>query len=599
MSTKAGTTGISRRDFLKGASAIAAATLLSGVTPAFAENATSEDLKEDAIHADYSVINTDILVIGGGNMGIYVARQAMKEGHSVAIIDKGVFRHNGTSGMNWEHGNTTDVIHDFGGYPVLKSLVVNGEAAVNAINFMGGKTDMMLDEINLGETFALRADDGSIDNIHCQFVKHHMDAIADNDAINIYDRVLITDIFVSNGVCKGVMGIYLPTGEFTVFRANAVVDCTGGCTWMFGWLGVSAYSNAVQDNTGDIEAALYRNGYGVINSEICEYDLSTAEPIGLATGFGGTLNVDSREPKNLFGVDGAPLLPDPDNPNYTILREYFTQNMARAIFVEKRGTEHDGALYQITPEFIETGRPFNRRNAEFLTNTFGVDLYSEPLEVIIEMYEKGGFPYPDAKQMTEIPGFFIGRNYQGRGFTNMNHMVGPYTGHCAAEYANNVKEDEMIDWSSVEKEYQRLQEIRTRKVENGIRPHVVRQAIQNAAHKGLGVYRTTEGLKETIAELRRIEKEDIPRMVLEDDSPIYSKEWKEAIENYNMLDDALLTAEGALRREESRGYCIRAEYPEQDDENFACWLEARKVDGEITFKKIWPPVLDETKVVVK
>ena len=99
---------ISRRDFLRGAAGMALSGTLVGLTrgAAFAEEGSAEKktpestaVKKRSIHYH----ETDVLVIGGGIAGMEAALTVCKEGKKAIIVDKGVFGHSGTSGMNWGH----------------------------------------------------------------------------------------------------------------------------------------------------------------------------------------------------------------------------------------------------------------------------------------------------------------------------------------------------------------------------------------------------------------------------------------------------------------------------------------------------------------
>ena len=87
------------------------------------------------------------------------------------------------------------------------------------------------------------------------------------------------------------------------------------------------------------------------------------------------------------------------------------------------------------------------------------------------------------------------------------------------------------------------------------------------------------------AELARIRKEDMPRMIVTNPTQTYNTEWKEAIENYNLLEIAEMSVRASLLREETRGAYLRADFPEKDDANWACTLVAREKDGEMVFEK--------------
>ena len=128
------------------------------------------------------------------------------------------------------------------------------------------------------------------------------------------------------------------------------------------------------------------------------------------------------------------------------------------------------------------------------------------------------------------------------------------------------------------------------KVEGGKRPFVVRHMIQNACDHCCGLIRKKEDLEEALAELKRIRKEELPLMVLADDTKSFNTEWKEAIENYNLLDAAELMVQASLLREEStHGTFFRPDFPEIGGEEWNCMLVGRwSEDGPVFEKKQYP-----------
>ena len=194
--------------------------------------------------------------------------------------------------------------------------------------------------------------------------------------------------------------------------------------------------------------------------------------------------------------------------------------------------------------------------------------------------------------MTEWEGLFDTRGADtygafGGARTTTNKLFSAYTMKCAIDYLKSGKaiDIEKIDWTPVEKEFARLDEIRTRKVEGGKRPHEIRAMIQEAGARGFDVYRPTAWMEEAVAELERIRKEEMPLQVCADDTVNYNTEWKAAIENINLLDCAEVSIRASLLREESRGSYLRPEFPGVDDENWNCMLTAKMVDGEMVFAK--------------
>jgi succinate dehydrogenase / fumarate reductase flavoprotein subunit len=334
----------------------------------------------------------------------------------------------------------------------------------------------------------------------------------------------------------------------------------------------------------------YRLGAGIGDSEYAQYDVMSSYPTGLACVFGSGVCADAQEAHAIFDKNGD-LVFEPGDERVAD-RAYFNQRMGEVLVKEGRATENGGVVLTVGDSHI---RYSNERNID-LIKKFGVDVRKESIEAIPEMYEHGGQPIVDENMMTEFAGLFHARGSGSVGETGggqvfYNQIFGPYAGHCASEYLKDAEIPSTFDADSVIAEYDRLQEIRTRSLSDGIRPHIIRQAIQAAGKKALGVYRDTPLSEEAIAELEDIRANMIPKMIVTDASPVYNTEWKEAIEAYNMLDLTEMSVRASLMREETRGMYLRGEFPEKDDQNWACTLVARNKNGQMDFeKKQWPPI---------
>jgi len=507
---------VSRRAFLAGAVAGAAALSLPACakeSPKQGVSSQPADLPAEQIEASYEVINTDILVLGGGNLGIGAALAAISEGRNVTIIDKGTFRHSGVSGLSWDyflgqnHENLMKAV-------AAGAVTENGKAVVNAAEFIGNFSghNRFVFQVNMGQTLPDRDEAGRYipfltpDRTQGQFCRRHNDTLLSSPELNVIDRTMITDLLISNGRCLGAMGIYLPTGDFRVFRANATIIATGGCTWFYGWRGVTPYSINVADNTADVAMAAYRRGAGIVNSEFSSYDVMSIQPEGLTCAFGAGVCGDAQEPHTIYDKNGD-LLFDLEDERVWTDRSFFCRYMATAIEEEGRGTENNAIFINIGDSRLRYG---NARNIAVLEK-FGIKPREEKIEAVPEMYEHGGEPLVDENMMTEIPGLFCGYNFSSGTGVMLNYYFGPYAGHCASVYAEKGESNnEEIDFSGADAEFIRLHGIRTKTTEKGLRPHEVRLAIQEAGYLGMGVYRSTNKLQASIAEFERIRKEDLP-----------------------------------------------------------------------------------------
>ncbi len=74
-------------------------------------------------------------------------------------------------------------------------------------------------------------------------------------------------------------------------------------------------------------------------------------------------------------------------------------------------------------------------------------------------------------------------------------------------------------------------------------------------------------------------------MIVVDKSAVFNREWRDAIENYNLVDETEATLRAALMREESRGTFYRIDYPDTD-ENWAVNIACRYVDGAMQMEKV-------------
>jgi succinate dehydrogenase/fumarate reductase flavoprotein subunit len=602
-SSNEGKGSLSRRNFLKGAAASAVGVATMGVLGACTNAATPTDttppvapsISYEGDISNYEVINSDLIIIGAGFGAMSAAFQAIEKGINVTIIEKGPYRHGGGAGFNWDAIATWQVPDGYSTQNYLQ-MVVNQEAyKKSAMTEPHQNTALRL--VNTGQVLPDRNEDGSVHyyidfpttkGVEGVFPRNSLDELAKHPNVNIVDRTMVTDILINDGVCLGAMGIYLPTGDFRVYRAPATILATGGTCWIYGWNTVSANSINSADNTGDVDMALFRHGVGIGDSEYACYDFASTYPEGLACGWGTMLNPDANEWVTMCDRDGNRLITEEsgiDVVRGSYDRPYFNQQIAKLMLAGK-GTDEGGILVDISGVTI---RPAIQKNLKVFEK-FGIDPYKELIPAREEMYEHGGTPVIDENMMSEIKGLFCSRGAGtygalGGGNLHLGYRFGSYAARCAIEYMNNTAAPSEIDWTPAEKEYLRLQEILSRNVEGGLRPHVVRQNIQKTCHTCLGIIREKDKLEAAVIELERIRREDLPKMYVTDKSKTFNTEWKEAVEAYNLLDIAELSVKATLLREETRGQYMRSDFPEKDDKNWNVMLVGKLKDDKLTFEK--------------
>lgn len=595
---------ITRRQFLKGA---ALGTASAAALNVFSLNAFADDSEKAEsklqIPADYEVYQTELLILGTGSAATWACQRALQEGKKIMMVDKGLFRHSGASGMSWD---AWMLWWDYCAFRHAGWMLFDQETSLNAYTYLQGEEGFnpWVESINHGQTLVWRDENGVPKpesealpwSVVSAFYRREMDDIIESGKVEVMDQTMITDLLVNNGRCLGAIGIYLPTGKMRVIRADAVIDASGGCPQFHGWLSIGYRGINSTDNTGDVSMAAFRKGATIGEAEFAQYDYNSIIYMDVAHTFGLGIGADAGELEILYDKNHNRIFSDEEIPNVNG-NLGMSQKIGKLVFEDGLGTEHDGVYVAYDENSFKTVRYPIMRNVSFFQEN-GYDPIGKFTEVAAEMYEHGGAPVVDSKMMTEWEGLF---NVRGAGTCGENggphcmhnRLYGHYTGHCASEYINGAEpvNEEAIDWSGVEAEYARLNEIRTRKVENGLRPWEIRRKIQAAGYRGFSIYRSTEMMEEAIAELERIRKEDMPRQVVADDSLIFNQDWKMAIENYNLLDCAEVSIRASLLREETRGAYLRPEFPEKDDENWNCMLACHIENGEMVFEKRPYPAL--------
>lgn len=590
---------LSRRAFLSAvafgtAGVMGVSQLSNNVERSFASEEEPFEPKTFDTMRDVEIIDTDLLLIGFGNAGIAAAWSALNEGQSITVVDKGPFNHGGPSGWSWGCYSFSDNPTE----PTNPLNAVNTKAWGNALSYFNSMypPDMINNlsyQINHGQSLVSRDENGNVvapGTIYFeQYFRREMDVLHGNAHITVYDNTMLTDFFVNGDTCLGAMGLHLSTGKFRVFRAKTTIMAAGAPVWMYGWYNTKPFSLGGIDNTGELQSAAYRHGLGIGEAEISQYDFSNPVP---RVAFGVALGFDASVASEVFDKNGDPVFPDGIDPTSSA---YPLQHGVSKVL--HNGLGGDLASVYTKVEFTD-GDDMNWAKQEaieshlkYLNNDPSVGL----IECVAEQFDKGGDPIVDETFMTELKGLFDARgagtgtqSLTGAFCSQMLKINGAYTGYSAAQYLKNeYTEPEEIDWQPALDELARLHAIRTASVDNGIRPHEIRENIQAQVYAFDGINREPEAITAAIQEFERIRSEDLPRMVLEDKDPNCNREWKDAIETLSMLDCAEMAARATLFREESgRFMYLRPDFPEIDPAWDNCMTECRLVDGEMVVSKI-------------
>ena len=432
-----------------------------------------------------------------------------------------------------------------------------------------------------------------------------------HQGIDIYMECTGLDLIKDGDSISGMVGMWRDSGEFIIFKCNAVILATGG-----GGKAWKITSNS-WEYTGD--------GYGMAydaGAELMDMEFTQFHPTGMVwppsvrgtlvtegvRGEGGIL-VNSENKR--FMYDNIPdrfaaetadteeeadrwLAGDKDarRPPELLTRDV----VARAIRKEVkagRGSPHGGAFLDIA----------NRRNAEDIKrklpsmyHQFNVlaelDITKESMEVGPTLhYFMGGVKVDADTQMTKVPGLFAcgecaagvhGANRLGGNSLSDLLVCGKLAGSGAVNYIKSLKNKKTLNNDVVEKAIRTATDILNR--ENGENPYLIHEELQDLMQDNVGIVRTDELLSKGIDGLSNLWEKF--KNVKADGACQFNPGWHQAISLRNLLVTAESVARAARMREESRGAHTRVDFEGESDE----WLKYNVVisksdDGKMNAEK--------------
>ena len=415
-----------------------------------------------------------------------------------------------------------------------------------------------------------------------------------HQGIDIYMECTGLDLIKDGKSISGMVGMWRDSGEFIIFKCNAVILATGG-----GGKAWKITSNS-WEYTGD--------GYGMAydaGAELMDMEFTQFHPTGMVwppsvrgtlvtegvRGEGGIL-VNSENKR--FMYDNIPerfaaetadseeeadrwLAGDKDarRPPELLTRDV----VARAIRKEVkagRGSPHGGAFLDIA----------SRRNADDIKrklpsmyHQFNVlaelDITKESMEVGPTLhYFMGGVKVDADTQMTCVPGLFAagecaagvhGANRLGGNSLSDLLVCGKLAGSGAVNYLKSLNNKKNLSDDDIQKVIRSTTDILNR--EKGENPYLIHEELQELMQNNVGIVRTDELLSEGIAGLSTLWEKF--NNVKADGACQFNPGWHEAISLRNLLVTSESVARAARMREESRGAHTRVDFEGERDE----WLK--------------------------
>ncbi len=411
--------------------------------------------------------------------------------------------------------------------------------------------------------------------------------------IDIFNEHFATSLIRDGNGIHGFVAFDLADREIKAFRSKSLILATGGASRVYS-LTTNSYSN-----TGDGTAMAFRTGLPLKDMEFVQFHPTALVPSGIliteaARGEGGYLrNANGERFMEKYAKSKMELAPR-DIVSRAIITEI---REGRGLRDHESGLEYVHLdLRHLDSKKIDEKLPMIK---EITMKMLNIDPSKSPIPIRPATHFTMGGVHTDIDGRVmrngskHIDGLWAagecacvsvhGANRLGSNSLSQCSVWGRITGIGAAENASRRKPSTSRFRKIAEHEEKMILDIADR--EGSLSPYKIRDSLHKVMDEHLYVYRNMKGMKlaqKRIGELRK-RMDDI---YVADKGKVYNTNLRDTFEIMNLLDLSWIITESAIRRHESRGAHVVAEYPKRDDKRWMKHTIATKSIGGIHFSYI-------------
>jgi succinate dehydrogenase / fumarate reductase, flavoprotein subunit len=543
------------------------------------------------------VVETDVVVIGGGCAGVYAALRVQAEGLKVLQVVKGFLGRSGASifAGNLQLQKTKDPAEE---ERFMAIRARYGSSYLNDPDYIKRASrfteDVFYPEMEQRGLYLRRDDAGALVTSHDRNAGNvwapnqgfsgtmimellRKDALARR--LPLMQETMVTSLLVRNGVVAGVTALDIVRGEFFVIRAKAVIIATGPGNYL------ATRSTATREQCGNGFAMAYRAGADMQDLEMQWFHASDiAEPKSWMRLhlYPNPMPVTDQSIW-LHGADRKMFFhlgmnPKVKQPYYLQLRHLYNE-------VERGNADWHGGFFggytHIEPEIMET----YSYQAQFFKH-LGIDITKDLVPCGVTWHMTfGGIRTDNRTFATTIQGLYAAGGCGSHGVGSITYVS--YDGTVAALQACDRSRGTALialPQDQVQREQHRVHRRLARKPEGGLLPAQVKKHVREIMTDRMGYVKSEARMSAALHELAEVRTDLLPAMGLGSTSRTWNYDWVEALDAEDMLDVCELTIRMSMQRKESRGYFFREDYPHIDNRNWLKHTVARRAGDGVAFE---------------